>query len=764
MFDWRARSQLGLLAVTGLLLALGGAGWLASNGSLRDAGWIGAMLVMLAAVSADIVRQLRRGKAGVDVLAVLTMIGALALGEFLAGGVIALMVASGRALEEYAARRARRELSALLARQPRTAHRHAAAGLEEIPLECVARGDRLLVRAGEAVPVDGSLLSATAALDEAALSGESLPVEYAAGAALRSGAVNAGQAFDLEATATAADSTYAGIVRLVREAQAGKAPLTRLADRYALAFIPLTLAVAGGAWLVSGSSVRALAVLVVATPCPLILAAPVAIVAGISRAARRGVLIKNGGALEALARARTVLFDKTGTLTVGTARLVGIETAGAVAPEEALRLAASLEQVSQHVSARAIVAEAKRRGLRLAMPERVREIPGAGLEGKVGERALRVGNPDWLGGGSSASGWVRGVLRQAAVRGCAAAFVEVDGEVRAALLLADEIRLDTARALRELRRAGIRRTVMVSGDRRDVAETIAFALGIDTVLAGCAPADKVAAVTAERERAPTVMVGDGINDAPALAAADIGVAMGARGAAASAEAADAVLLVDRLDRLAEGMAIAKRSRAIAVQSVFAGMGLSLVAMGFAAGGFVAPVFGALLQEFIDVAVIANALRAVTSARTEARRPRIPREAVEPLRAGHERLTPLLDRIDAAARAVSGPEPERVRPELDALAELLRTRLLPHEREDEETLYPRLADALRGDDPLAAMSRTHREIFHLARLYSRLLEDLPPGPLPDFELGQLRRLLYGLGAILRLHFAQEEEIFQALAPE
>ena len=762
MLDWKARLQQGLLAVTGIGLALGGLGWLTSNSVLRDGAWIGAVAVTIVAVTVDIVRQLRRGKAGVDVLALLTMLGAVALGEFLAGAVIALMVASGRALEEYAGRRAKRELSALLARQPRTAHRYTGSELEDIPLERVRPGDRLLVRAGEVVPVDGLLLSPAAVLDEAALTGESLPVSREMGAALRSGSLNAGEAFELKALAPASDSTYAGIVRLVREAQEGKAPFTRLADRYALWFIPLTLAVAGIAWLVSASPVRALAVLVVATPCPLILAAPVAIVAGISRAARRGLLIKNGGALETLARVQTVMFDKTGTLTVGTARLVGIETAGGIAPDEALRLAASLDQASQHVSAQALVAEAKRRGLRLALPEDIRETSGVGVAGRVEGRAVRVGSFDWLNGDKPPSDWARGVLRHMAVQGRSGAFVEVEGELCAALLLADDIRLDTARTLRELRRAGIKRTVMVSGDRQDVAETIAFALGIDTVLAECAPADKVSAVEAERRQAPTVMVGDGINDAPALAAADVGVAMGARGSAASSEAADAVLLVDRLDRLAEGVFIAKRSRGIALQSVFAGMGLSLIAMGFAAAGFIAPVFGALLQEVIDVAVILNALRAVRSPQATARRHLISRNVIGQLRADHNRLMPLLDRIDTAALAVSGPEPERIRPELEALADMLRTQLLPHERADEESVYPQLAGVLNGTDPLAAMSRTHREIFHLARLYSRLLEDLPTGPLPDFELGQLRRLLYSLGAILRLHFAQEEEIFQSVA--
>jgi len=305
---------------------------------------------------------------------------------------------------------------------------------------------------------------------------------------------------------------------------------------------------------------------------------------------------------------------------------------------------------------------------------------------------------------------------------------------------------------------------MVSGDRQDVAATIASALGIDTVLAERSPADKVAAVESERAEAPTAMVGDGVNDAPALAAADVGVAMGARGTAASAEAADAVLLVDRLDRLGEAVRIAKRSRAIAVQSVAAGMGLSIAAMGIAAAGFLAPVLGALVQEAIDVAVIGNALRALAGPRTGAGRRWLPPDVVERLRADHNRLQPVLDRVDAAALAVSGPEPEAAKPELIAVAALLRRELLPHERDDEQSLYPRLAGILRGTDPMAAMSRTHREIFHLARLYDRLVAELPSGPIPEFELAQLRRLLHGLGAILRLHFEQEEEMFQALAAE
>ncbi len=764
MSHWKAHLQQILLVTTGAGLAAGGVSWAMGHLLASHAAWATTAVIMLVAVAVDILVQLRRGKTGVDILALLAILGALLLDQYFAGGVIAFMLASGHALEEYAGRRAQRELSALLARQPRTAHRYIDGSLEEVLLERILPGDRLLVRVGEMIPVDGLLLSDSAMLDEAALTGESLPVSYKKGAALRSGTVNAGQPVELEAMRAAADSTYAGVIRLVSEAREGKAPFTRLADRYALWFIPVTLVIAGAAWLTTGQPVRALAVLVVATPCPLILAAPVAIISGISLAARRGILIKNGGTLEALARARTVMFDKTGTLTTGLVRLAGIETDGALAPDEALRLAASLDQASQHVSARAIVEEARRRSLPLTPPEQVNETPGAGLAGYVGAQHVRIGQFDWLASGEPPSTWASGVLRKMALQGQSGAFLEVDGRICAALLLADEIRLDTARALRELRRAGIRRTVMVSGDRQDVAQTIASALGIDTVLAERAPADKVAAVETERSEAATVMVGDGINDAPALAAADIGIAMGARGAAASSEAADAVLLVDRLDRLAEAIFLARRSRRIALQSVLAGMGLSIGAMGFAAFGFITPVFGALLQEIIDVAVIANALRALAPMRTLRRQRTMPGEVIAHLRTEHDTLLPILDRIDAAAQAISGTPSDGTRQELEAVAEVLRRELLPHEREDEQTLYPKLAGVLRGTDPMAAMSRTHREIFHLARLYERLINDLPPGPLPEFELGQIRRLLYSLGAILRLHFAQEDEVFQAVTAE
>ena len=473
------------------------------------------------------------------------------------------------------------------------------------------RGDLLLVKPGETVPVDGVVAGAAiAVLDESAITGESEPAERNAGDQVHSGAVNAGPPFDMHAIATAEASTYAGIVRLVQEAQASKAPFVRLADRFAVAFLPLTLAIAGLAWAVSGDPVRALAVLVVATPCPLILAAPVAIVAGISRAASRGVIVKGGGALETLARARTLLFDKTGTLTAGTPRVAGVEAFGAMPPDDVLRLAASLDQVSPHVFANGIVAAARSRRLTLDFPREVTEDAGHGIEGLVRGRHVAVGQARWLAKGRALQPAVAALRHRLSTEGISTVYVAVDGHITGALVMDDPIRPDTPAVLRWLREAGVGRIVVLSGDRRDVAERVGSTLGADVVLSERTPADKVQAVLNERMQAVTVMVGDGVNDAPALAAADVGVAMGARGATASSESADVVIMVDRLDRVADAIQIARRARSIAMQSVTAGMSLSAIGMVAASLGWLPPVAGAIFQEAIDVAVVLNALRAL----------------------------------------------------------------------------------------------------------------------------------------------------------
>ncbi|HZD38253.1 MAG TPA: heavy metal translocating P-type ATPase [Actinomycetes bacterium] len=753
----RRRPASGLLLAASVLgLAAGGALRLVGLSDAASVAWALTTVVGIVPLLASVVAGFRRRELGVDLIALLAMVGAVLLEEYLAGAVIALMLASGRALEARASGKASRELQALLERAPRNAHRYQGGELVVVPVGEVAEGDRLLVMQGEVVPVDGRLEAVHAVLDESTLTGESLPVERGRGDPVRSGAVNAGPAVDLRATAAAADSTYAGIVRLVEQAQSRKAPFVRLANRYALAFVPLTLLIAGAAWLLTGDPVRGLAVLVVATPCPLILAAPVAIVSGMSRAARRGIIVKDGGALETLATARVLLLDKTGTLTAGSPRLREVKAFGRLGPAELLRMAASLDQASPHPLAAAITTAARQRGLALSLPTGVEEQHGAGIRGLVDGYAVGLGNAEWAAGPELPAA-ARALQRRGTLDGATCVFAAVDGQLAGALVLEDPLRPDAGRVLRALRRAGIRRIVMVSGDDAEVAESLGVAVGVDQVLSERDPADKVDAVQAAREEGVTVMVGDGVNDAPALAAADVGVAMGARGATASSESADVVLTVDRLDRLAEAMRIARRSRAIALQSVLVGMGLSLVAMLVAAGGRLVPVVGAVVQEAIDVAVILNALRALGERRTARRPPRPLADRVGRLRREHDELAPLLDRIREVA--------DRLEPgagQVDDLRDVsgsLERELLPHERRDDELVTGGLADLLGGEDPLAAMRSTHLEIAHLARRYRRLLDGLPStGPTAEDVL-DLRRTLYGLDAILRLHNAQEEELYE-----
>ena len=558
-------------------------------------------------------RDLLAGRLGVDAIALVSMSAAVALGQPLAGAVVALMYSGGNVLEDIAVARAERDLRSLVDRAPREAHRLAEGRVEEVPISAVAIGDRLLVHAGEVVPVDGVVNSNAATIDESALTGEPIPVAKARGAAIFSGSLNAGETFEMSVSALAGESTYAGIVRLVTAAQTAKAPFVRLADRYALIFLPVTLALALVAWLISGDLLRSLAVLVAATPCPLILAAPVAFIAGVAQAARRGILVKGGGPLEALARAHTVLFDKTGTLTVGGARLLSVEVAPGETADEILMLGASLEQASHHVIANAIVQAAAERGLKLELPERVRESMGSGLQGMIGGRRVIAGSREMIFTGEPVADWAIRAIRRASWRSALIVFIAVEGRPVGALLLADELRSDTPRAIRLLREAGIARILMVTGDRAAAAQAIGAALDLDGVLAERVPSDKVDAVRSEQRLHPTIMVGDGINDAPALASADVGIALGARGASASSEAADVVILADRLDRVGEAIVIARRARHIAIQSIVAGMGLSMLAMLAAALGWLMPVPAAILQELIDVAVILNALRALKPA-------------------------------------------------------------------------------------------------------------------------------------------------------
>jgi heavy metal translocating P-type ATPase len=750
-----------LFSASTVLLLAGGLAWLLSAQAPARILWILGTLLGLGFSVIWTVSAIRRRQLSVDIIAVLALAGALAVNEPFAGAMITVMLASGQLLEARAASRARRELSLLVERAPRTARRLVEGGVEQIPVNEVVVGDFLLVGTGEIVPVDGRLRS-TAVLDESALTGEPLPVERLAGDDVRSGVVNAGKAINLVATALAAESTYSGVVRLVEQAQASSAPFVRTADRFAILFVPLTLLLAGASWALSGDAVRAVAVLVVATPCPLLLAAPIAIMSGLSRAAHIGVVIKGGGALERLAAGHIMLFDKTGTLTQGHPVLSDVITAGGgLDADEVLRLAASLDQVSAHVLASAIVTGGTRRGLALQMPEDVREVHGYGLTGTVGTHRVKLGKASWIVG-EAAPPWVRQARRRADLDGSLTVFVAVDDQPAGAFFLEDRIRPDSPRMVRALRLAGITRVVLVTGDRADVADMVGRIVGTDAVLADCDPAEKLAAIERESAHGATIMVGDGINDAPALAAAGVGVALASRGATASSEAADVVLTVDRIDALADAILIAKRSKGIALQAVLIGMGLSLVAMVFAALGLLPPAVGAVVQEFIDVLAIGIALRGVMPGKvhTIAMAPADVATALR-LRAEHDAVLPLIEKIRSSADELStqGCDLAPVRGLLDRL----ESELLPHERADEELLVPLVDRALGGTDATAAMSRTHAEIEHQVRKLRRLLVGLDNDDTHPEDIVELRRLLYGLYAVLRLHNAQEEEGAFSLVP-
>jgi heavy metal translocating P-type ATPase len=755
---WAARQ--GVLFVSAAVLLLGGVvAAIAGVDDLAPRMWVAATVLGLAYSTATIGVALRRRQPSVDVIAWLALAGALLVGEPLAGAVIAVMLFTGGVLEARASARARRELSRLAASAPRTARRQHGGLLTVIGVDEVVVSDQLLVGSGEVVPVDGRLLD-LGTFDESALSGESVPVERRPGEDVRSGVVNAGSAARMIATETAAESTYAGVVRLVEQAQAGTAPFVRLADRFAVAFVPLTLAAAGLAWIISGQPVRAVAVLVVATPCPLLLAAPIAIMSGLSRAARHGVIVKGGSALERLAAGRALMFDKTGTLTRGHPALAEIVTAADLPADEILRLAASLDQASAHVLAATIVTAARDRGLALSPASNITERHGYGVEGIVDGHRIRLGKAAWILD-SPAPAWVRQARRRAALDGSLTVFAAVDDLPAGVLLLADPIRPDAPRMVRALRNAGIDRMVLVTGDRADIAETVGRIVGVDAVHADRDPADKLMIVRAEQEKLPTIMVGDGVNDAPALAAAGVGVALAARGVTASAEAADVVLTADRIDGLADAILIARRSRRIARRAAGVGMALSLAAMIPAAVGLLTPTAGALLQEAIDVTAIALALTVLLPARSHTVALPVADLAVaRRLYAQHTAVLPLVEQVRAVADELTIAEPD-LGP-LYKLLDALEGDLLPHERAEEEELLPIVARALGGPDPTGGFSRTHAEIEHQIRRLRRAVTDIGDRLEPE-DVNELRAGLYGLYAILHLHNAQEEENAFSLMP-
>lgn len=575
--------------------------------------WVvsGYALLIAARQGWDMIRALFRGAIGLDVLAVTAIIATVAVGEYWASLVIVLMLSGGEALEDFAENRAKRELNSLLSRVPQLAHRLTGTGDEtvDVPVDQVVVGDRLLVRPSEIVPVDAELLSAAATVDESSLTGESLPVDRIAGDLLLSGSVNGFGAVTVRASALAADSQYQTIVTLVAEAAGSKSPMVRLADRYALPFTLVAYAIAGIAWWVSGDPVRFAEVLVVATPCPLLIAAPVAFMAGMSRSAKAGIVVKSAGTLEKLARARTIAFDKTGTLTHGAPDVTAIRPTAGWSQDDLLIIVASTEQYSSHVLAASLQQEARDRGLGLRTAVTAAEVATNGVEAIIDGRDVVVGKPSFV------AERVGAFDRVELASGEMAVYVGVDGRYAGAILLRDKLRAEAPLTIQRLKDAGITHSMMLTGDVGQTAEPIAAALGITNVAAECLPQDKVRIIQEATPR-PVVMVGDGVNDAPVLAVADVGIAMGARGSTAASEAADIVILIDDLSRVASVVHIGKRTVAIALQSIWIGIALSLVLMVVAASGFLPAIVGAALQEIVDLVTILNALRALTPGRDE----------------------------------------------------------------------------------------------------------------------------------------------------
>jgi len=590
------------------------AGILVATGMVQPARYVVA-LYALAIAGVELTRmiaRLRKGVIGVDVLAVIAIVSTVLVDELLATLIIVLMLTGGEALEDFAQSRAERELKALIDRAPRLAHRlsHGLDGdtIADVSVDDVVVGDHLLVRPSEIVPVDGDLARGTgsAEFDESSLTGESLPVERHDGELVLSGSVNGPVAVRLTARRDAAHSQYQSIVTLVADASAHPAPVVRLADRFALPFTVAALLIGVVAWVLSGDPVRFAEVLVLATPCPLIIAAPIAFMAGMSRSAKAGVIVKGGAVLERLARVRTVVFDKTGTLTEGRPTVSRVLSEPGFTPTRLLQLAGSAEEYSSHVLASSIVSHARDAGIELLRADRAEEVATAGVSALIDGDEVRVGKLAFVR--ERAATAVAPTLES----GELAISVSVNDRFAGSIVARDRLRGNARDAIAGLRRHGARRFVMLTGDAQQTASSIAALAGIDDVRAGCLPADKVRAVADMVDR-PVVMVGDGVNDAPVLAAADVGIAMGARGATAASESADAVILVDDLSKTVDAVAIGQDSVRIALQSIWIGVVLSVVLMLVAAFGVIPAAVGAGIQEVVDLVCILNALRALRGA-------------------------------------------------------------------------------------------------------------------------------------------------------
>lgn len=560
----------------------------------------------------EILGAIRKGQFGADIIALLAIITSYVMNQYLAGIFIVLMLSGGRALENFALSRAKKELTSLISNAPRKAHKKENGNLQSIPVNEVEVGDIIVVKPGEVVAVDGIVTEGNSPMDESALTGESMPVEKGLNSHVMSGSINKGNVLEIRAIHVSKDSQYEQIIRLVESAEKTKAPMVRLADRYSGWFTIITLILAGTAWALAHEGLRLLSVLVVATPCPLILATPIAIVSGMSKAAKKGIIIKNGGALESLGNTKTFVFDKTGTLTFGVPNITEIKAEKGT-PEEVIQIAASLDQVSVHVIARSLIQYAKTNNIALTYPTEFEEIIGSGAKGRLDHTTYYLGKLGLIEAQNIAiPSSVKEHEKNLKNEGKMALYLASEKEFLGTIYLADTVRPEVKMLFEALDRHGVQRTVMLTGDRKVVADHIGEQAGVHEVIAECLPDDKLKHIERLRkESSPVVMVGDGINDAPALAAADIGIAMGSTGSTATSEVADIVIMVDNIERVSDAFAIARRTLKIAKQSIFTGMGLSILFMVIAALGYIPPIYGAIIQEAVDIVVILNALRVHT---------------------------------------------------------------------------------------------------------------------------------------------------------
>ena len=545
------------------------------------------------------IETIKEGKYGVDILAVTAIVATLAVGDYWASLMILIMLTGGDSLEDFASRQASKELRSLLDNSPQIAHRITEAGMEDIKVDQAEIGDLILVKPGETVPVDGDIVKGISSFDESSLTGESVPVEKTVGDEVLSGSVNGDQSIQFKVSKLAKDSQYQLLVKLVKQSEEEPAQFVRMADRYAVPFTIAAYVIGGLAWFFTKDPVRFAQVLVVASPCPLILAAPVALVAGMSRSSKNGIVVKTGTTFEKLEKAKSIAFDKTGTITQGKLRVDQVVPYGDISREEFLALAASLEQESSHILARSLVAYAKEEQISLREVDQAKEITAQGIEGLVGGRHIYAGKaredlhiPEGY------------VSQQTSV------YVSADGDFIGYISFKDTVRDEAPATVAELRKLGLEHIVMLTGDKASIAEEVAAEVGIKEVVADCLPQDKINRLkeTASQER-PIIMVGDGVNDAPALVTADVGIAMGAHGSTTASESADAVILKDDLSKVAMAVKISKDTMTVARQSVLIGLFICLFLMLVASTGIIPTLIGAMLQEVVDTVSILSALRA-----------------------------------------------------------------------------------------------------------------------------------------------------------